>query len=179
MTKTAAIAASMLVLLAACDEKKEPQKTASSAAPSATPSAPPAPPPPAASSAPEPTASASAAAAQTSTKDPNVSVKDPKTEPAKTVKAQIGGTVTLYLPKWAGTSWTVKEFPKPLGKAKEETIPGFAGPSTPAAGFVWKLNDPSLKAGQTLKATLENKTTDKSAPPAVTPFTLTIELVAP
>ena len=73
----------------------------------------------------------------------------------------------------------MKDFAKPLGKAKEETIPGFAGPSTPAAGFAWKLSDPSLKAGQTLKATLENKTTDKSAPPTVTPFTLTIELVAP
>ncbi len=178
MTKTAAVAASMLVLLAACDEKKEPEKTASSAAPSATPAVTEAAPPPAASSAPAPSASA-AAETPVSTKDPNVAVKDPKTEPAKTVKAQIGGTVTLYLPKWAGTSWTVKESPKPLGKAKEETIPGFAGPSTPAAGFVWKLNDPSLKAGQTLKATLENKTTDKSAPPAVTPFTLTIELVAP
>ncbi len=180
MTKTAAIAASMLVLLAACEEKKEPEKTASSAAPSATPAVTASAPPTAASSEPAPSASATAAAdTQTSTKDPSVSVKDPKTEPAKTVKAQIGGTVTLYLPKWPGTSWTVKEFPKPLGKAKEETIPGFAGPSTPAAGFVWKLNDPSLKAGQTLKATLENKTTDKSAPPTVTPFALTIELVAP
>lgn len=178
-----ALVASMLVLLCACEEKKAPEGTASSATAAVTASA--APPTTAAAAAAksaEPAATPSAAASeapQTSTKDPSVTVRDPKSEPAKGVKAQVGGTVTLYLPRWAGTTWTVKEFPKPLGKAKEETIPGFAGPSTPAAGYVWKLSDPSLKAGQPLKVLLENKTSDKSAPPSVTPFTLTIELVAP
>jgi hypothetical protein len=94
------------------------------------------------------------------------------------VKADVGTSVTLYLPKWTGTTWSVKESPKPLGKAKEETIPGFAGPGTPAAGFVWKLNDPSLKAGQSLKVTLENKDAKDKAAPATKTFTLTIDLVA-
>lgn len=175
MTKAPAIAAALFVLVTACDEKKEPEKTVSSAAPSETAAATAA---AATASAPEPAAPASAAAsaaAEGSTKDPSVSVRDPKSEPQKSVKAEIGGTVTLYLPKWAGTTWSVKQSPKPLGKAKEETIPGFAGPTTPASGFVWKLNDPSLKAGQKLEATLENKA-DKGAP---TTFKLTVELVAP
>jgi hypothetical protein len=122
-------------------------------------------------------APSTSAATTGSTKDPNVAVQDPVKEPAKSVKADVGGTVTLYLPKWAGTTWTVKEFPKPLGKAKEETIPGFAGPSTPAAGFVWKLNDPSLKAGQSFKVTLENKDAKDKTAPATKTFTLTIDLV--
>lgn len=176
----AAALATLLVVAVGCDEKKEGATTASSATPSAT--------APAASSAPAttaaeraaPTASAAASAsagAPTSTKDPAVSVLDPKSDPQKSVKAQIGGTVTLYLPQWAGTSWKVTQFPKPLGKAKEEVIPGFAGPSTPAAGFVWKLNDPSLKAGQSFKVNLENKSSaDKAAAPQK--FTLTIDLVA-
>jgi hypothetical protein len=72
----------------------------------------------------------------------------------------------------------VTKSPKPLGKAKEETIPGFAGPGTPAAGFIWKLTDPSLKAGQALEATLENRSAaDKTAAPKT--FKLKIELVAP
>lgn len=163
-----------LLLLAACDDKKEGDKAAPSATVSATASAPSATPSMSASAAP----SASAATTtQASTKDPNVSVQDPVKEPAKSVKADVGGNVTLYLPKWTGTAWSVKESPKPLGKAKEETIPGFAGPSTPAAGFVWKLNDPSLKKGQSLKVILENKDAKDKAAPATKTFTLTIELV--
>ena len=164
-----------VLVLAACDDKKEPDKTAASASAAVTASAPP---PPA--STPAATASASAApsaagsaAAQTSTKDPTVSVQDPVKDSAKSVKADVGSSVSLYLPKWAGTTWKVKESPKPLGKAKEETIPGFAGPGTPAAAFIWKLNDPSLKAGQSFKVTIENTAKDQ---PAKT-FTLTIDLV--
>jgi hypothetical protein len=128
---------------------------------------------------PAPAEPASAAPEEaTSAKDPTVTVRDPEAEPQKTVKAAIGGAVTLYLPKWAGTTWTAKSVPKPLGKAKEETIPGFAGPSTPAAAFIWKLDNPSLKAGQSFEATLENKSSaDKTAAPKT--FKLKIELVAP
>lgn len=170
MKTRALLLASLLIV--ACDDKKEDPKAAPSASVVTTASAPP---PPA--STPAATASAASSAtgatAQTSTKDPNVAVQDPVKEPAKSVKAEVGTSVTLYLPKWAGTTWKVKESPKPLGKAKEETIPGFAGPATPAAGFVWKLNDPSLKAGQSLKVTVENTAKDQ---PAKT-FTLTIDLV--
>lgn len=158
--------------LVACDDKKDDPKAAASASAAMTASAPPPPastPAETASAAPSATAAASA---QASTKDPNVAVQDPVKEPAKSVKADVGSTVTLYLPKWAGTTWKVKESPKPLGKAKEETFPGFQGP-TPAAGFIWKLSDPSLKAGQSLKVTVENTAKDQ---PAKT-FTLTIDLV--
>lgn len=158
--------------LVACDDKKDDPKAAASASAAMTASAPPPPAStPAATASATPSATASAASAQSS-KDPNVAVQDPVKEPAKTIKADVGSTVTLYLPKWAGTTWKVKESAKPLGKAKEETFPGFQGP-TPAAGFIWKLNDPSLKAGQSLKATIENTAKDQ---PAKT-FTLTIDLV--
>jgi hypothetical protein len=166
-----------VLVLAACDDKKEPDKTAASASAAMTASAPPA----TASTAAAPATasamasaapSASGASAQTSTKDPNVAVQDPVKEPAKTVKADLGSTVTLYLPKWAGTTWKVKDSSKPLGKAKEETFPGFQGP-TPAAGFIWKLNDPTLKAGTSLKATIENTAKDQ---PAKT-FTLTVDVI--
>ena len=173
MKTRAPLLALAALLLVACDDKKEDPKAAASASAAMTASAPP---PPASTPAVTATASAapsaSAATAQTSTKDPNVAVQDPVKEPAKSVKADVGSTVTLYLPKWAGTTWKVKESPKPLGKAKEETFPGFQGP-TPAAGFIWKLNDPSLKAGQSLKVTVENTAKDQ---PAKT-FTLTIDLV--
>ena len=163
-----------VLTLVACDDKKDDPKAAASASAAMTASAPPPPAStPAATASAAPSATASAASAQTSTKDPNVAVQDPVKEPAKSVKADVGSTVTLYLPKWAGTTWKVKESPKPLGKAKEETIPGFAGPGTPAAAFIWKLNDPSLKAGQSLKVTIEATAKDQ---PAKT-FTLTIDLV--
>lgn len=174
--KTRSLALVLLFALVACDDKKEGDKTAASATPSMTASAPAPTATPSMTASAAPSATASAAATG-STKDPNVSVQDPTKEPAKTVKADVGGSVTLYLPKWAGTTWTVKESPKPLGKAKEETIPGFAGPATPAAGFVWKLTDPSLKKGQSLKVTLENKDAKDKAAPATKTFTLTIDLV--
>ena len=165
--------------LVACDDKKDETKAAPSASATMTASAPP---PqastPAATASAAPSAAASSGSgsgspAQTSTKDPTVAVQDPVKDPAKSVKADVGTSVSLYLPKWAGTTWKVKESPKPLGKAKEETIPGFAGPTTPAAAFIWKLNDPSLKAGQSLKVTIEATAKDQ---PAKT-FTLTIDLV--
>lgn len=172
--KTRPLLLAVLCLSAvACDDKKDDPKAAASASAAMTASAPPPPAStPAATASAAPSATASAASTQTSTKDPNVAVQDPVKEPAKSVKADVGSTLTLYLPKWAGTTWKVKESPKPLGKAKEETFPGFQGP-TPAAGFIWKLNDPSLKAGQSLKVTIENTAKDQ---PAKT-FTLTIDLV--
>ena len=91
------------------------------------------------------------------------------------MKAQAGGTATLYLPQWPGTTWTAKETPKPLGKAKTETLPGFAGPVA-GASFHWSLKDPSLKPGQSMKVVFENKSSaDKAAAPTI--FTLTIEIV--
>lgn len=166
-----ALAAATTIALAGCDEKK-PTATAEDAAPPpvVTASATAAASAPAAASSPAPAASASAAPAA-ATKDVSVTVKDPDKETSKTVKALVGGTVVLYLPRPGGTTWTVSQFDKPLGKAKEETLPGFAGP-VPAASFTWKLDAPGLKAGQTLKATLQNK--DKAG--ATKTFALTIEL---
>lgn len=160
-----------------CDEKKPDAPNATPSASATAPTTATTSAAPMASAEPAPSVSAKpAASAQGSTKDPMISVLDPKGEPQKTLKAQAGGTVTLYLPQWAGTSWSVKDAPKPLGKPKTETLPGFAGPGTPGASFVWTLKDPSLKPGQTLKATLENKSSaDKTAAP--TPFALTIEIV--
>jgi hypothetical protein len=137
--------------LAACDKPDVPaDKPAASAAPTQT-----APPP---APAPLPTPSASpapaAATADTPTKDAIVSVRDPSAEPEKTAKVIAGGTVSVYLPEWAGTSWKVAQPDKALGKPKEETIPGFAGPTTPAHAFTWQIKD-ALK-GQTHKVVLTN-----------------------
>ncbi len=174
------LALSLCAVLAACDEKKDSGATApsASAAASAAPIASVTATTTAIAASAEPSAAPSASAAErTSTKDPTLSVLDPKTESSKTLKAQAGGTATLYLPQWAGTTWTAKETPKPLGKAKTETLPGFAGPGTPGVSFVWTLKDPSLKPGQSMKVVLENKSSaDKTAAP--TTFTLTIEIVA-
>lgn len=127
-------------------------------------------------------ASAPAAASATSsaapvlsarTKDVTLTVKDPEKEPTRTVKAIAGGTATLYLPKWAGTAWSVSTADKALGKPSEETLLGFDGP-TPAASFVWKLA--AAKAGKTYKVQLVNKNTvDKAASPKT--FTLTIDVL--
>ncbi|HEY2513445.1 MAG TPA: hypothetical protein VGI39_21400, partial [Polyangiaceae bacterium] len=93
-------------------------------------------------------------AADTATKEAVVSVRDPSAEPEKTVKVIAGGTVALYLSEWTGTSWKVTQTDKALGKPKEETIPGFAGPTTPAHAFTWQIKD-ALK-GQTHKVVLTN-----------------------
>ena len=159
----------------ACDEKKNDAADAGSAMPSAT--APTANQAAAASmaittaSAPAtPTVSPSAMAGPTDTAE--VSVQDPVKEPTKTALVNAGGTVNLYLPKWAGSSWAVKTADKALPKPKEETIPGFAGPTTPAAKFAWKLE--KLKAGSYKVEMTNTVKDDKTTPPKS--FTLTIEV---
>lgn len=99
-----------------------------------------------------------------------VSIKDATAEPSKTVKAQLGGSVTLFLPDNAGSSWAVDVADKALGKAKEETMPGFA-PGTNAHQFKFSTTSPTLKAGETHKATFVNKK-------AGTKFALTIEFTS-
>jgi hypothetical protein len=89
------------------------------------------------------------------------------------VKALAGGTVALYLPEWSGTAWKITQPDKALGKPKEETIPGFAGPSTPAHAFTWQIKD-ALK-GQLHRVLVTN--TAKGRPPSAdTSFMLTIDV---
>ncbi len=166
---------SLLVMLcfaaAACDK---PEVAADKPAPSAASAVPSAPPSPAISAAPAAAASAAPASTGTApTKDAVVSVFDPAKEPARTVKALAGGSVALYLPEWAGTSWKIGQPDKALGKPKEETIPGFAGPSTPAHAFTWQLKD-TLK-GQVHKISLTN-TAKGRASGAETTFTLSVDV---
>jgi hypothetical protein len=104
------------------------------------------------------------------TKDPVVTIKDVATEPAKTVKVSVGGTVTLFLPDSAGSSWAVENVDKTLGKAKEEVMPGFA-PGVSAHQFQWSLKNPLIKAGENHRVVFTNKKAGKT-------FTLTIEVVA-
>jgi hypothetical protein len=167
------------LLSAACDDKKSAAPGAASVSASASPSAPSAT-PAATAAAPSSTAVASAApsaAASTSmitgdAKDVVVTVKDPTAEPEKSVKAQAGGTVTLFLPDYPGTVWSVDGNDKTLGKVKEEVIPGFA-PRTNGHQFKWE----ALKAGQKHKVQLVNKKIgdkDKALKPSGT-FALTIE----
>lgn len=108
-------------------------------------------------------------------KDVVLTVRDPDKENDKTIKAAAGGSVTVFLPDYPGTVWSVEQFDKPLGKAKEEVIPGFA-PGTNGHQFKWTTNAPTLKAGQKLKAQFGNKKLgDKTAKPTKM-FSLTIEL---
>ncbi len=166
----------VLALLApvACDKA---DATADKAvpSPSASASAPPAAPPPSTASAlPAATASATppiAPSAAAPTKDAVVSVFDPVKEPARTVKSIAGGSVALYLPEWAGSTWKIPQPDKALGKPKEETIPGFAGPTTPAHAFTWQVKD-ALK-GQVHKVTVTNSAKGRATD---TTFTLTIDL---
>ena len=173
MTLSSLSSLSLVLALAAvgCDKPDAPSgdKPAPSVA-SAAPVAPaPAPPP---SSPPTPAAPA-ASASSAPVKDAVAAVFDPAKEPARTVKALAGGTVALYVPEWAGTTWKVAQPDAALGKPKEETIPGFAGPSTPAHAFTWQIKD-ALK-GQTHKVSLTN-TAKGQAPGAATSFTLTIDV---
>lgn len=118
-------------------------------------------------------ATASASAAPTGPTDTaEVAVQDPVKDPAKTALVNAGGTVNLYLPKWAGTTWAVKTADKALPKPKEETIPGFAGPTTPAAKFAWKLE--KVKAGS-YKVEMTNTNKDDKAAAAKS-FSLTVEV---
>jgi len=150
------------ILVVACDKSSGPSTAPSaSAVPSATA-------PPVASSAPSAAPSASASAAPADTKDVIVSIKDVATEPSKTVKATLGGSVTVFLPDSLGSSWSVDTVDKALGKPKEEVMPGF-GPGTNAHQFQWSTKNPLLKAGETHKITFVNKKAGKN-------FALTIEL---
>jgi hypothetical protein len=154
------------VSLLACDK---PEPAADKPAASAAPSAPvPTPPPPPAETAP---AASAAAPATGPIKDVVAAVFDPATEHHRTVKVLAGGSVALYLPEWAGTSWKVAQQDGAMGKPKEETIPGFAGPSTPAHAFTWQIKAP-LK-GETKKVSLTNGA--KGQPPGPS-FALSIEV---
>lgn len=99
-------------------------------------------------------------------------MRDPASEPQKTVKAAPGGTVTLYMPDAAGTVWSVDAPDKALGKAKEEIIPGFA-PGTNGHQFTWSTQSATIKSGTSHKVTLVNK---KAGKPNGT-FALTIEIL--
>ena len=170
--KVARLLALLFLATVGCDkpevsaDKPAPSASASASAASPTPTPPPSSDPPA------PSASA-AAGSSAPTKDAVVSVFDPANEPARTVKALAGGTVALYVPEWAGTTWKIPQPDKALGKPKEETIPGFAGPSTPAHAFTWQIKD-ALK-GQVHKVTLTNSAKVK-APGTDTTFTLSIDV---
>jgi hypothetical protein len=104
------------------------------------------------------------------TKETTVPVFDPTKEPTRTVSALAGGKLALYLPEWAGTAWKLTQPNGPLGKPKEETIPGFAGP-TPAHAFTWQIKD-ALK-GQTVVVPLTNTAKAGAVSKA---FTLTINV---
>jgi hypothetical protein len=133
----------------------------------------------AASAAPSESSSAAAAGAGSlitgDAKDVVLTMKDPAKEPEKTIKAQVGGSVTVFLPDHPGTVWSIDSSDKTLGKAKEEVIPGFA-PGTNGHQFKWSTSGPLFKAGVKHKATFVNKKTgEKAAKPSNT-FNLTIEM---
>ena len=167
--KPAPLLALLVLAAAACDKPDAPADKPAPSAPASA-SSPPAPP---SSSSPPPTASAAPTSPPplAPTKDVVASVFDPAKEPERTVKALAGGSVALYLPEWAGTTWKIAQPDKALGKPKEETIPGFAGPSTPAHAFTWQIKD-ALK-GQTHKVSLSNNAKNQPPGPA---FTLTIDV---
>jgi hypothetical protein len=173
----------VVLSLAACDDKKDGQGAAASA--SAAVAAPPSAAPIAASaaaiaSAPAVESAAPAASSSSSmitgdAKDVVLTVKEPAKEPEKSIKAQAGGSVTVFLPDHPGTVWSVDTSDKSLGKAKEEVMPGMA-PQTMGHMFKWTTNGPVLKAGQKYKVQFVNKkAADKAAKPGET-FALTIEL---
>jgi hypothetical protein len=179
MNRMNLLAPVLCLVLFACEDKPSASSTAASAsAPAATTAA------PAASSAPAAMASASAAPSESAapaasasaaadTKEVAVTVKDPTAEPQKTVKASLGGTVTLYLPDYPGTVWSVDSNDKTIGKAKEEVIPGFAPGGTMGHQFQWSTKNPLLKAGGAHKITFVNK---KAGKPNGT-FALTIDII--
>ena len=164
-----------LLLLSAlalgCEKEKtaEPAPVASATATTASASA-------AAASAEKTTASATASAppdtAPVDLTNVTVTIKDATAEPQKSVKAKLGGTVTLFLPDAAGASWSVDAGDKALGKPKEEIMPGF-GPGTNAHQFQWSLKGAALKVGETHKVTFVSK---KGGKPGGT-FALSVEIV--
>lgn len=108
-------------------------------------------------------------------KDVVLTVKDPKAQPDMSIKAAPGGSVTVFLPDYPGTVWSVTTVDKTLGKPKEEVIPGFA-PGTSGHQFKWTTSGPLIKSGEKHKVELGNKKVgDKNGKPTGT-FTLTIEI---
>ena len=186
MSPTRTIALCALLLAVACDEKKEGAGGSASAAPS--PSAPSAvtttsavaavSAAPAASEAPAaaPSASSTTSMLTGDAKDVVLTVKDPTKEPEKTIKAAPGGSITVFLPDYAGTVWSVESNDRTLGKAKEEVIPGFA-PGTNGHQFKWSTGGPLFKSGQKHKVQFVNKKAGDKAAKPTGQFTLTIEIV--
>jgi hypothetical protein len=188
MNMTRTIAVCLVILSAACEEKKEGAGSAASAtasasaAPAATPAAvekatPSATAAPSAAPAASEAAAGGAGAGSMITgdaKDVVLTMKDPKKEPEKTIKAAIGGSVTVFLPDYPGTVWSLESSDRTIGKPKEEVIPGFA-PGTNGHQFKWTTSGPLLKAGEKHVVKFGNKKAgDKTAKPTET-FTLTIE----
>lgn len=170
--------------LVACDDKPKAASSGSTGATSAsaittTTAAPSASTAPATGSAGSFTTAApsASAAAPTSTKECVVTVKTPETDKERSIKCEVGGTVTVYIAQEGGTTWGVDAAAeKALGKPKEQTIPGFAGP-LPAHELKWTLDAKSSKAGQTHKVTITN-TKGKEKKPTGQTFALTIEVIA-
>ena len=179
-----AVLALVLVASVGCDDKKEggssgaaSASASASAAPAvaATPSVTAAPSATEAASAAAPSASSSTSMLTGDAKDVVLTVKDPKKEPEKTIKAAAGGSVTVFLPDYPGTVWSVEQNDRTLGKAKEEVIPGFA-PGTNGHQFKWQTSGGLYKAGDKHKVQFGNKKLgDKTAKPTDT-FALTIEI---
>ena len=175
-------AVSLALAFVACDEKKENPSSVPGTSASASASASAAPLATASAPTPSPTGSASAAASSSSSsmitgdaKDVVLTVKDPKAQPDKTIKAAPGGSVTVFLPDFPGTVWSVTTVDKTLGKAKEEVIPGFA-PGTSGHQFKWTTSGPLIKSGGKHRVELGNKKVgDKNGKPTET-FVLTIEI---
>lgn len=181
----AALTVSLALVAVACDEKKENASSVPSATASSTSSAPASAAPPAAASAsvaPSSTAAASAAPSSSGSsmitgdaKDVVLTVKDPKAQPDMTLNAAPGGSVTVFLPDFPGTVWSVTTVDKTLGKPKEEVIPGFA-PGTSGHQFKWTTTGPLIKSGEKHKVELGNKKVgDKNGKPTLT-FTLTVQI---
>ena len=175
----AALTVSLALVAVACDEKKEGASSVPSASASAS-----SPPSAAASAAAAPSSTASASAAPSSSgssmitgdaKDVVLTVKDPKAQPDMTIHVAPGGSVTVFLPDFPGTVWSVTTVDKTLGKPKEEVIPGFA-PGTSGHQFKWTTTGPLIKSGEKHKVELGNKKVgDKNGKPTLT-FTLTIQI---
>ncbi|MBX3203520.1 MAG: hypothetical protein KF764_00565 [Labilithrix sp.] len=184
MTMNRTVAVSLALLLAAgsaaCDEKKEGAGASASASASASAAPVATTPPPEPSAKPADPEPAPAASSDTSmitgdAKDVVLTVKDPKKEQEKTIKAAAGGSVTVFLPDYPGTVWSIESSDKALGKAKEEVIPGFA-PGTNGHQFKWTTTGAAFKAGHKHKVQFVNKKAGDKAAKATESFTLTIEI---
>ena len=173
-----ALALAGLAVVAGCDEK--PKGTTAASATASAPPPPTASAPATASAGSFASATPSASAAPTtatSTKECVVTVKTPETDKERSIKCEVGGSVTVYIAQEGGTTWGVDAAAeKALGKPKEQTIPGFAGP-LPAHELKWTLDAKTSKAGQTHKVTI-TQTKGKEKKPTGQTFALTIEVIA-